>query len=310
MNLTQLRYFVAVARNKSLSRAASDLHISQPALTRQVKVLENELGGDLLQRHARGVILTDLGQVLLERAERQLRDFEQLRSDVADAAIAPTGRLRIGCPPSLNPYLLVRPLKAFMQTHPKVIVEVRESISDDLWKAVLSDRLDIAIVSSTTLERSPHFLIEHLFREPVWLFGPRSQRGRLGNHRLEDMPLILTHSNNAARDAVERDMRRTGRELKVVAETDSPRLMVEMIKAGAGYTIAPYLTFIHQLRTRELSGRPLKRLTVERTLIRRNDRSANKAMRLFTSLLRPEVETACKEIAKARTTSLNAIRGS
>jgi LysR family transcriptional regulator, nitrogen assimilation regulatory protein len=300
MNLTQLRYFVAIARNNSLSRAATDLHISQPALTRQIKLLEDEFGSGLLQRHARGVSLTDLGQILLERAERQLRDFEQLRSDVADASIAPTGRLRIGCPPSLSTFLLVRPLKMFRQTYPKVVVEVRESVSDDLSKAVLHDRLDIAIVSATGLETSSHFLTEALFSEPVWLFGPRRTQARLANRSLDGMPLILTHSNNAARDALEREMRRSGHQLNVVAETDSPRLMVEMIKAGAGYTIAPYLTFIQQLRTRELSGRPLKRLKVERTLIRRKDRSVSKAMRLFTSFLRPEIETACKEIAKAR----------
>jgi len=300
MNLSQLRYFVAVARNGSFSRAASELHVSQPALTRQVKLMEDEFGGSLFQRHARGVSLTDLGQILLERAERQLRDFEQLRSDIADASIAPTGRLRIGCPPSLSTFLLVRPLKLFKQTYPKVIVEVRESISDDLWKAVLHDRLDIAIVSATGLETSPHFLTEALFSEPIWLFGPRRTRQLPANQNLGEMPLILTHSNNAARDALERDMRRSGQEINVVAETDSPRLMVEMIKAGAGYTIAPYLTFIQQLRSRELSGRPLKRLKVERTLIRRNDRSASKAMRLFAQLLRPEIEAACKEIARAR----------
>lgn len=300
MNLTQLRYFVAVARNKSLSRAATELHISQPALTRQIKLLEHEFGGGLLQRHARGVSLTDLGQILLERAERQLRDFEQLRSDLADASIAPTGRLRIGCPPSLSTVLLVKPLKTFKQTYPKVIVEVRESISDDLWKAVLLDRLDIAIVSATGLEAGAHCLTETLFSEPVWLFGPREAQRRLVSQRLEDMPLILTHSNNAARDAFERHLRGSGHALNVVVETDSPRLIVEMIKAGAGYTVAPYLTFAQQLRKRELSGRPLKHLKVERTLIRRNDRSASKAMRLFTSLLRPEIESACKEIVRAR----------
>ena len=100
MNLTQLRYFVAIARNRSLSRAASELHVSQPALTRQIKLLERELDCALLQRHARGVALTDSGRILAERAERQLRDFEQLRSDISDASFAPTGRLRIGCPPS------------------------------------------------------------------------------------------------------------------------------------------------------------------------------------------------------------------
>lgn len=180
----------------------------------------------------------------------------------------------------------------------KVIVEVRESISDDLWKAVLHDQLDIAIVSATGLETSRHFRSEALFSEPIWLFGPRAQRGRLKNSSLENVPLILTHSNNAARDSVERDVRRSGYELRVVAETDSPRLIVELIKAGVGYTIAPYLTFIEHLRTRRLSGRPVKRLKVERTLIRRNDRSVSKAMRVFASLLRPEIETACREIAR------------
>ncbi len=299
MNLTQLRYFVAVARNKSMSGAAGELYISQPALTRQVKLLESEFGGALLQRHARGVVLTDLGQILLERAERQLRDFEQLRSDVADASVAPTGRLRIGCPPSLNPYLLVRPLKAFMTKHPKVVVEVQESASDDLSKAVLNDRLDVAVVSATGLEKSPHFQTEALFREPVWLFGPRRERGGLGKIKLQDVPLILTRSNNAARAAVERDIRRSGHDINVVMETDSPRLTIEMINAGAGYTIAPYLTFVRQLRARELSGRPLKRLAVERMLIRRSDRPPNRAMLFFARVLQPEIEAVCKEIAKS-----------
>ena len=99
---------------------------------------------------------------------------------------------------------------------------------------------------------------------------------------------------------VEQDAKNSGRKLNVVAETDSPRLMLEMIKAGLGYTIAPYLTFLNQLRARELSGRPLKRLAVQRSLIRRKDRPANKAMQLFRSLLRSEIEKACREIAKAR----------
>ena len=300
MNLTQLRYFVAIARNRSLSRAASELHVSQPALTRQIKLLERELDCALLQRHARGVALTDSGRILAERAERQLRDFEQLRSDISDASFAPTGRLRIGCPPSLGPHLLLHPLTVFMQNHPKVVVEVQENVSDQLLRAVLHDSLDVAIVSTTVPETSPHFVTEPLFREPVWLFGPRQRADGFARLKLEDVPLILTQSNNAARDVVEQDAKNSGRKLNVVAETDSPRLMLEMIKAGLGYTIAPYLTFLNQLRARELSGRPLKRLAVQRSLIRRKDRPANKAMQLFRSLLRSEIEKACREIAKAR----------
>jgi LysR family nitrogen assimilation transcriptional regulator len=300
MTLTQLRYFVSVARHKSLSRAARELNVSQPALTRQIKLLESELECELLTRHPSGVSLTDSGQILSERASRQLREFDQIRVDVSDASFAPSGRLRIGCPPSLIMRLLLRPLDRFMKQHPKVIVEIQESVSDQLSRAVLLDRLDIALVSSTAPEADPHFLAESLFSEPVWLLGPRHRLDTLRRYKLHELPLILTRSNNAARDLAERKMMKSGRRLNVVAETDSPRLMLEMMKAGLGYTIAPYLTFVDQLRRRELAGYPISNLAVQRFIITRKDRSANKAIHLFKSLLRPEIEEAYKEIAKTR----------
>jgi LysR family transcriptional regulator, nitrogen assimilation regulatory protein len=301
MTLTQLRYFVSIARHKSLSRAAGELNVSQPALSRQIKLLESELECELLERHPSGVSLTDSGQILSERASRQLRELDQIRVDVSDASFAPTGRLRIGCPPSLLPRLLLRPLDQFMKLHPKVIVEVQESVSDQLSRAVLLDRLDIALVSSTAPEASSHFLTEALFNEPVWLFGPKNRLDALPGDKLHELPLILTHSNNAARDLAERKAMKSGRHLNVVAETDSTRLMLEMMKAGLGYTIAPYLTFFEQLGRRELVGAPVGRLAVQRFIITRKDRSANKAIQLFKSLLRPEISEAMKEIARGRT---------
>jgi LysR family transcriptional regulator, nitrogen assimilation regulatory protein len=300
MTLTQLRYFVSVARHKSLSRAARELNVSQPALTRQIKLLESELECELLTRHPSGVSLTDSGQILSERASRQLREFDQIRVDVSDASFAPSGRLRIGCPPSLIMRLLLRPLDRFMKQHPKVIVEIQESVSDQLSRAVLLDRLDIAVVSSMAPEADSHFLAELLFNEPVWLLGPRHRLDTLRRHKLHELPLILTRSNNAARDLAERKMMKSGHRLNVVAETDSPGLMLEMMKAGLGYTIAPYLTFFDQLRRRELAGYPISKLAVQRFIITRKDRSANKAIHLFKSLLRPEIEEAYKEIAKTR----------
>jgi LysR family nitrogen assimilation transcriptional regulator len=301
MTLTQLRYFVSIARHKSLSRAAEELNVSQPALTRQMKLLESEFQCELLERHPSGVSLTDSGQILSERASRQLRELDQIRVDVSDASFAPTGRLRIGCPPSLLPRLLLRPLDQFIKLHPKVIVEVQESVSDQLSRAVLLDRLDIALVSSTAPEASSHFLTEALFSEPVWLFGPNNRLDALPGDKLHELPLILTHSNNAARDLAERKAMKSGRHLNVVAETDSLRLMLEMMKAGLGYTIAPYLTFFEQLGRRELVGAPVGRLAVQRFIITRKDRSANKAIQLFKSLLRPEISEAMKEIARGRT---------
>jgi LysR family transcriptional regulator, nitrogen assimilation regulatory protein len=300
VTLTQLRYFVSIARHQSLSRAARELNVSQPALTRQIKLLESELECELLVRHPSGVSLTDSGQIFSERALRQLRELDQIRLDVSDASFAPSGRLRIGCPPSLVPRLLLRPLERFMKQHPKVIVEILENVSDQLSRAVLLDRLDMALVSSTAAEAGSHFLTEPLFSEPVWLLGPWQRRDTLRRHKLHELPLILTHSNNAARDLAERRALKSGHRLDVVAETDSPRLMLDMMKAGLGYTIAPYLTFFDQLRRRELAGQPIGNLAVQRFIISRKDRSANKAIHLFKSLLRPEIEAAHGEITKAR----------
>lgn len=300
MTLTQLRYYVCVARHKSLSRAARELNVTQPALTRQIKLLESELECELLVRHPSGVALTDSGHVLSERASRQLRELDQLRGDVSNASFAPSGRLRIGCPPSLILRLLPRPLEQFMKRHSKVIVEIQESVSDQLSQAVLLDRLDLALVSSTTREADSHFLAEALFSEPVWLLGPAHRLHALRRSKLHELPLILTRANNAARDLAERKVMELGQRLNVVAETDSSRLMLEMMKAGLGYTIAPYLTFFEQLRRRELAGCPINNLAVQRFIITRKDKSANKAVHLFKSLLRSEVEQVDKEISQAR----------
>jgi LysR family nitrogen assimilation transcriptional regulator len=106
MTLTQLRYFVAVARSKSLSRAADELHIAQPAITRQLKLLETELEAVLFTRHHRGVELTDAGRQLLDRAEFQIHSFDRIRGEFRALSFAPTGRIRIGCPPALTRPLL------------------------------------------------------------------------------------------------------------------------------------------------------------------------------------------------------------
>lgn len=299
MNLTQLRYFVAVARTQNFSRAARELHISQPALTRQIKLLESEIDSSLMERNPRGVTLTDSGKLLLERAEYQLRVFEQLRADFADASFAPSGRLRIGCPPSLNTFLMPRPFTQFMLRHPKVILEIQESVSDQLARDILDDRLDIAIASATGRADNPHLLTQTLFEEPVWMFGPPGSELQANGKNLETLPMILTRSNNAARGVVEQDLAKRGLKINVVAETDSPQLMIEMMKAGTGYTIAPYLTFHHHLRQRELTGMPLK-LRIERRLIRRKDRPSNRAMESFTALLLPEIDRALREIARAQ----------
>jgi LysR family nitrogen assimilation transcriptional regulator len=295
MTLTQLRYFVAVARSKSLSRAADELHIAQPAITRQLKLLETELEAVLFTRHHRGVELTDAGRQLLDRAEFQIHSFDQIRGEFRALSFAPTGRVRIGCPPALTRPLLVAPLAQFIKLHPNIGVEVRESISEQLVRAVLTDQLDIAVASTVT--PIPHISSEVLFKERIWLFGPPKARlaKRLSLKFLSGLPLLVARRGNATRDLLERRMAEARLRLHAVVETDSTQLNEQLVTAGAGYAVAPYFSLRDELKARLVSGAPIESLAIERALVRRKDRPLTRAVQEFLTLLRPEIARAGKQ---------------
>src|SRR5262249_53423676 len=113
MNLKQLRYFGSVARNRSVTKASAELAITQPAISRQLALLEAEIGAPLFVRHHRGVALTKAGELLLSRSEYILRTLVEIQSEVSSLTTEPSGELRIGYPPALSHVLISSPLRAF-----------------------------------------------------------------------------------------------------------------------------------------------------------------------------------------------------
>jgi LysR family nitrogen assimilation transcriptional regulator len=289
MNLTQLRYFVAVARRKNLSRAAAELRIAQPAISRQLKLLETELDTELLARHHRGVELTDAGRLFLERAEAQILAFDQLRSDFRELSFAPSGHLRIGSPPALTRQLMRGPTKTFLVRYPRTTLEIRENISDQLVRAVLTENLDMAVASILTPQ--PNLHSERLFKEQIWLFGPPKAQlpRRVTLNFVSGLPMLMARRQNATRDLVERQLTEAGLPLNVVLETDSTYLMEDLVKDGTGYVTAPFFSHIDSLQAGRLRGAPIEGLAIERSLIRRKDRPLTRAMGEFINLLQPEI---------------------
>jgi LysR family transcriptional regulator, nitrogen assimilation regulatory protein len=294
MNLTQLRYFVAVARRRNLSRAAAELRIAQPAISRQLKLLEAELDTELLSRHHRGVELTDAGRLFLERAEVQILGFDQLRSDFRELSFAPSGHLRIGSPPALTRHLMRGPTKKFLAHYPRTTLEIRENINDQLVRAVLTENLDMAIAS--TLTSQPDLVSEPLFAEQIWLFGPPKARlpRQVTPGFVSGLPMLMARRQNATRDLVERQLTEAGLPLNVVLETDSTYL-----KDGAGYVTGPFYSHIDSLKAGRMRGAPIKGLAIERSLIRRRDRPVTRAMSEFINMLRPEIRRLSRQ-ARAR----------
>ncbi len=290
MNFTQLRYFVTVAQNRNLTRAATELRVAQPAVSRQIKLLEDELGTPLLARHHRGVELTDAGVLLQRRSEFLLRQLDETRTEIMDLSEAPTGQLRLGCPPSLTRNLVSKPLERFLSRYPKVRVELQETISDQLCHAVLADQLDLAIIS--TLYAEPHLKTTTLYPEPIWLFGPPGKLNRRARVRLDtiaSLPMLLAMRGNATRVLLDRRMADARLPLNVIVETNSIPLIHELVHKGIGYTAAPFSSHQNSIADGAMSGAPIADLKIERSLVRRSDRPMTGAMQAFLSILEDEI---------------------
>lgn len=299
MNFTQLRYFVTVAQNRNLTRAAAELRVAQPAVSRQIKLLEDELGTPLLARHHRGVALTDAGVVLQRRSEFLLRQLDETRTEIMDLSDAPSGTLRLGCPPSLTRNLVGKPLERFLSRYPRVRVELQETISDQLFQSVLADQLDLAIVS--TLLPEPHLTTVPLYPEPIWLFGPPGKLARRSHVRLSaisGLPMLLALRGNATRVLLDRRMAEAKLPINVIVETNSIPLIHALVHQGLGYTAAPFSSHQNSIESGAMSGAPIEDLRIQRSLIRRSDRPLTGAMQAFLAILEQEIEAVRRSLRR------------
>jgi DNA-binding transcriptional LysR family regulator len=149
MELRQLRYLVSLAEERSFTRAAAREHIAQPALSQQVRRLEDELGLPLVDRTTRRVALTEAGELLVDRARRVLAEVRAAQSELGELAGIRAGTVTIGAMQTLGPFDLPRLLAAFHKRHPQVELSVREEASDTLAEMVRTDAVDLALLSVT-----------------------------------------------------------------------------------------------------------------------------------------------------------------
>jgi LysR family transcriptional regulator, transcription activator of glutamate synthase operon len=147
MELRQLRYLVALADERHFTRAAAREHVAQPALSQQLRRLEDELGLSLVTRTTRRVELTEAGEALVRRARRALAEVDAARAELDDLAGVRAGRVTIGAMQSLGPFDLSALLSEFFARHPGVELIVREEVSDPLLAMLAADAVDVAFLS-------------------------------------------------------------------------------------------------------------------------------------------------------------------
>ena len=168
MELKQLRYFLKVAELRNYTRAAKQLKISQPALSRSIQKLEEQLGQPVFERKARSIGLTDAGTLLQSRAQQILSILKDTRAQITDDGRS--GRIRLGAIPTIAPYYLPEILQTFSKAFPEATVIVHENTTDNLIKSCEQGETDLAILALPV--NAKHLKHEKLFEEELLLVLP------------------------------------------------------------------------------------------------------------------------------------------
>ena len=239
MNLKQLEYFVSVAELGSFSKAALILNIAQPALSRQVRLLETDLHVTLLMRNGRGVVLTEAGKRLFDHSVGILQLVARVREDIDATRDEPSGRIVIGLPPSMGRMLTLPLVEGFRHTLPKARLAIVEGLSTHLAEWISTGRVDLGLLHNpepqSALEVTP------VLDEPLGLVSPAEHAGRkkatVPFAELIRYPLIVPERTHAIRKLLETQAALAGHKLNVALEVSSVQSILELVRAGHGHAV-------------------------------------------------------------------------
>lgn len=247
-----------VARCGSVSRAAEQLNIAQPALSRQLRKLEDELGIVLLNRHGRGVSLTRAGSLLLQRAEAVLVQFGQIPHEVKASEEEFAGHVTLGVPPAAGLIIAPAVFRRFRARWPSATLQIREGISSLLEEWLLDGRLHIAVLHNPSPLEGVE--IVPVLQERMVLVHSAETPAPAGPVRFRDLgriPLILPSMPHSNRRLVERAALQHGARLQVAIEVDSIPLTKAMVAGGFGATILTHAGVSRELASGQLTAQPI-----------------------------------------------------
>lgn len=253
LTLRQFRYFDSLAQHRHFGRAAEACGISQPALSTQIKDLEDIVGGALVERSARQVRLTGLGEDFAQRVRGILRAVDELGELARASQGWFTGRLRIGVIPTVAPYLLPGIVGRLNQLHPGLDIHVRETLTARLLRELSEGRLDAAIVALPVSEAA--FSEAPLFTEEFLLVRPSEEAGKPvpSSDMLRDMRLLLLEEGHCFRDQALAFCNMDSRLAREVLEGSSLSTLVQMVGAGIGVTLIPEMAASVETRSAAVS---------------------------------------------------------
>lgn len=298
MDLKQLQYFVEIVGAGGFNQAANRIRISQSALSRQIKLLEDELGAPVFERHSRGIHLTETGRLLSEKASQLLRQVATLRDELIERSEVPTGELHIGIPRSMRNFLTYPTALAFTEAYPNVFIRFIEDSSAYVRDRLLKGDVDIGLLSMH--EMGSQIEAEPLVREQMFLVGPVSAGLRIDRpvtlEYVARQDLIAISRPASLRVALDKAMARAGLVPNIRHEINST-MTLSFVSKGRGYGVYSYCGAHEFVAAGEVSAAPIEAFEIEWLLVTNRDRPLSLATRIFRQML---IDTAAETIRSGR----------
>lgn len=239
MDLDQLRYFLTVAEQQNFTRAAEKLGISQPALSRSIQKLEDELGQPVFERKTRALALTEAGTLLQSRAQQVLTILEDTKAEITDDG--KSGRVRLGAIPTIAPYFLPEALRQFSREFPKAIMVVQENTTDNLLKSLTQGEIDLAIVALPIPAR--YLEVDELFEEELLLVLPTDHplvdKEKIRPNDVEPFPFVLLEEAHCLSDNIVSFCRQRSFQPVAVERTSQLAMVQELVSLSHGVSMIP-----------------------------------------------------------------------
>lgn len=300
MTFRQVEVFLAVAREKSFSRAAKRIHSSQPTLSEHVSQLERELGKKLFFRHGRAVTLTEAGRVFEEYAARVVSAVEGARQGIAELDGLRHGSLLIGASTTPGLYVMPSIVAAFRKRYPGIELKLRIANSQVIEQRVKERELDLGIVGGHAVGPGEECLAAGLLDELVIVVPPGhvwAKRREIAPQRLADQPLLMREEGSATRRVTERALQQAGVKFRTAMELDHTEAIKQAVMAGLGIALVSIYAVQGEVATGRLCALRLRGLRVHRHfhVIHHDARRLSASARAFMELV--------EQTARSRTNS-------
>lgn len=250
MDFNSLQYFILVAKYENMSQAAQRLHITQPALSKSISLLEESLGVALFDRNGRSIKLNRYGKFFLERAEYIVKEFERAKEDLTNLVSPGQGEVSIGFMHTLGLEVIPSLMTDVKKVYPQMKFQLTQSNSSSILKKLEVGELDVCLISS--VDTNQDIVWEKLWEEEIFLIVPENHR--LANEQrvsIKDFahdPFICIKKGNSLRKSVDDLYKREGFQLNVAFEGEEVHTVAGLVESGLGVSLIPYIKGLEQYK--------------------------------------------------------------